>query len=182
MKIKSILITCSFISLGLLLSSNIGYENAVNTPGRIEFIGDAGGPNVFVFNKWAFTKVAIPENKVENIQVELTINTSSLSTDWKDLETNIRNKKDYFYVKKFPEATVKINGAKAMENGQYTTDAVLTLKGKQKPVTLTFTISDTAPYQVKGSGIIQRKAFNFKGKGPKWEVPVSFDVVLPLEE
>ncbi|MEM1120724.1 MAG: YceI family protein, partial [Bacteroidota bacterium] len=105
----------------------------------------------------------------------------SLTTDWKDLESNIRKKKDYFYVKKFPKATIEIDGATPTADGQYTTEAMLNLKGIRKPVTLTFTITDQAPYRVVGQGVIERKIFNFKGKGPKWEVPVNFDVVLPVD-
>ncbi len=151
-----------------------------DTPGTLQAIGNAGSDQVFTFNKWKFTKAMMPEDKVENIQVEVEINTSSLSCDWKDLEKSVKKKKDYFYVKKFPKATVKIDGAKALKNGTYTTDAILTLKGISKTVKLDFSISDSKPYTVKGSGVIKRKKFNFTGGGPKNEVPINFEAVLPL--
>lgn len=77
---------------------------------------------------------------IENIQLEIEINTSSLSTDWKKLESSLKKKKDYFYIKKFPKATVKIEGAKVKGDDQYTTDAILTLKGITRSVPLNFTI------------------------------------------
>lgn len=151
------------------------------TPGRIEFIGDAGSPNLMYFETWAFTAFEMPDGAVENIQLEAEIDIKSIQGDWKDLVKSIKKKKDYFHASKFPTATVKIDGAVANEDGTYTTEAELTLKGNTKVVPLTFTISEEAPYHVVGDGLIKRKKFGFSGGGPKWEVPVHFDAVLPVE-
>jgi len=159
----------------------VGIGITGDTPGTIQAIGNAGSDQVFTFQKWGFTSATMAEDKVENIQLEIEINTSSLTCDWKDLEKNIRKKKDYFYVKKFPRAYVSIDGAEKMEDGRYRTEAMLTLKNKTKPVELIFSISDTKPYQVQGEGIIIRQKFGFTGGGPKDEVPISFDVTLPIE-
>lgn len=182
MKKQSILLWVLTLSLGLFFSSFISYEDGtMETPGQIEFIGDAGSPNVFVFRKWAIDEVRIPDGNMEKVQVKLTIQTGSLETQWKDLEKNIRKKKDYFYIKKFPRASVTIDGAQKMADGSYTTKALLTLKGVTKPVELSFTASDTAPYSIKGSGTIIRQKFKFNGGGPKDEVPVNFELTLPTE-
>lgn len=173
----SILFTSLFIIL--TLSSFVGYSDLTETPGTIKFIGDAGSPNEFVFTKWQFTKFNMPNEQVEKIQLEVEINTSSLTTDWKDLEKSIRKKKDYFYVKKFPKAYITINGATLQEDGRYTTSSTLSLKGISKEVPLQFTISKEKPYVVEGSGVIKRRKFNFTGDGPKNEVPISFKVILP---
>lgn len=149
------------------------------TPGTIQAIGNAGSDQVFTFQKWQFTKSEMPENNIENISLEIEINTSSLTCDWKDLEQNVKKKKDYFFIKKFPKATVKIEGAEPLGDGKYRTNADLTLKGKTNPVELIFTISEEAPYQVKGEGVILRRKFGFSGNGPADEVPIMFDVVLP---
>jgi len=173
-----------FIIIALLLTfsfTNIGIGERGQTLGTIQAIGTAGGPNVFTFEKWEFTKAEMPDDKVENIALSIAINTSSLTCDWKDLQKNIRKKKDYFYAKKFPTATVEIKGAEPIGNGQYKTQALLTLKNNTKPVELTFTISDSKPYQVKGEGMIIRQDFGFTGGGPEDEVPISFDVTLPFE-
>lgn len=174
----AILVICCF-----MLTSFIGYDNGtIETPGTISFIGDAGSPNTFIFRKWAFTKVELPNDNFEEVNIALDINTSSLQTAWKDLEKNIRNKKDYFYVKKFPTATVSINGAKKQKDGSYITKAMLTLKGVTKPVDLQFTVSEEKPYVVKGSGVIIRQQFKFNGGGPKDEVPINFEVTLASNE
>ncbi|MEL6718961.1 MAG: YceI family protein [Bacteroidota bacterium] len=157
--------------------TQIEKEEIGSSPGVIQAIGDAGSPQVFTFQKWEFIKAEIPDNKIENIQVEIEINTSSLTCDWKDLEKSIRKKKDYFYAKKFPKAMVSINGAEAIEDGKYKTQAMLTLKKYTEPVELIFTVEGN---QVKGEGMITRQDFGFTGGGPKNEVPISFDVTLPL--
>lgn len=182
MKTQSSLLWGLTLGLGLFLSSFITYEDGTTaTPGQIEFIGDAGSPNVFVFRKWAIDEVRIPDGNLEKVQVALTIQTGSLETQWKDLEKNIRKKKDYFYIKKFPRATVTIDGAQKMADGSYTSTAMLTLKGVTKPVQLRFTASDTAPYLIKGSGTVIRQKFKFNDGGPKDEVPVNFELTLPTE-
>lgn len=151
-----------------------------DSPGTIQAIGNAGSDNIFTFQKWKYTSFEMPDDNIENIKLGVEINTSSLTCDWKDLEKGIRNKKDYFYVKKFPTATIAIDGATPIGDGQYKTTAMLTLKKRTKPVELTFRISDTKPYQVKGTGMIIRQKFGFNGGGPKDEVPVLFEVELPL--
>lgn len=183
---RHLILSLSCIPVFIFLISACSSTGNTNTninwgtpPGSITAIGDAGSPNEFTFKQWRLTKAEIPNDNIEALQIEVQINTNSLTTEWKDLEKSIRTKRDYFNVAKFPLATVSINGAKAMGDGKYTCDALLTLKGISKNVPLTFSISDTAPYQVKGEGTIFRSKFNFNGGGPKEEVPVSFDLVLP---
>ena len=173
--VLSVVALLSLASFTLVEKGTIG-----DAPGIIQAIGNAGSDQVFTFQKWAFTTAEMPEDKVENINLAIEINTSSLTCEWKDLQKSIRKKQDYFYVKKFPKATVKIDGATPQEDGTYKTTAILTLKNFTKPVELTFTISDTKPYQVKGEGMLIRQDFGFTGGGPKDEVPVSFDVTLPF--
>ncbi len=176
---RNVIFSIIAVFVVLTLSSFVGYDNEImEAPGRIEFIGEAGSPNLFVFKKWSIDKAEVPAGDMEKVQVELTIETGSLATDWKDLEKNIRKKKDYFYARKFPKATVTIDGATRQDDGSYTTDAMLTLKGITKPVTLTFTASEEAPYLIKGTGVVKRRKFDFTGGGPKNEVPVNFELTL----
>jgi len=179
---KKLLVSITAIfALFFSLSSFVGVANYADTPGILEFIGDAGSPNKMYFKNWSFTKVSLPDDQIENIELDIEINTSSITGSWTDLVNSIKKKKDYFYCKKFPTATVSIKGATANEDGSYSTNAELTLKGYTKAVPLTFTISDEKPYQVKGSGVIIRQDFGFDGGGPKNEVPISFDATLPVE-
>ena len=135
-------ILLSTLAVFLFAFTQVERATIGDSPGTIQAIGDAGSPNIFTFQKWKFINVEMLEDKVENIKLSIEINTSSLTCDWKDLEKNIRSKKDYFYVKKFPKATIAIDGAKRLVDGSYQTTAMLTLKKNTKPVELTFTISE----------------------------------------
>ncbi|MEL7144991.1 MAG: YceI family protein [Bacteroidota bacterium] len=115
--------------------------------------------------------------------MEILIDCKSLHHDWEDLKKSIKKKKDYFYVSKFPTATASVQGAEKMEDGSYGATMVLSLKGITKEVPITFTVTgngtETDPYKVTGAGELNRRKFNFKGKGPKNEVPLRFEIVLP---
>ncbi|MCB0548364.1 MAG: YceI family protein [Phaeodactylibacter sp.] len=152
-------------------------DNLPPAPGTIEFIGDAGSPNVFTFENWGFTRVENADDP-ENIKLEAVFDVRSLQCSWKDLEQSLLKKKDYFFVKKFPEARLSVDGATPLADGRYRTEATLTLKGTSRNVELVFTISEEAPYRVKAEGVVQRRLFKFSGNGPKDEVPVKVDAVL----
>ncbi|MFK7920484.1 MAG: YceI family protein [Bacteroidia bacterium] len=179
MKIFKSFFTISLFILAGLCSVFVGFESNGQTPGTIEFIGDAGSPTKLTFERWKFTKTLIPDGIIEAIEVSLEINTSSLQSSWKELEKSLKKKKNYFYIKKFPVAIVKIKGAQKRDDGRYQTDALLTLKGVTKVVPLTFSIEGN---HVIGEGVIMRREFNITGDGPKDEVPLSFDVYLPLTD
>lgn len=146
-------------------------------PGRIEFIGDAGSQNVFTIQKWGFTKIE-NAHQPENILVEAILDMRSISCDWKDLEKGVKKKKDYFFTRKFPQATIAINGATLQADSTYHTMASVTIKNSTKKVPLVFSISATAPYSVQATGTIHRSLFKFTGNGPKEEVPIKVDAIL----
>ena len=148
-----------------------------NPPGTIEFIGDAGSPNVFTIEKWDFTIIENADQP-ENILVEAVLDIRSITCDWKDLEKSVKKKKDYFFTRKFPQATVAINGATLLENGNYTTEALVTIKNISKKIPLEFSITTTTPYRVQATGTIFRSTFKFTGDGPKEEVPIRIDAIL----
>jgi len=145
-------------------------------PGTIQFIGNAGSNNVFTIEHWNFTK-AENLNTPEKIKIEAILDMRSITTKWKELEQSLLSKKDYFYVKKFPEARISINGSQKTSNG-YKTTALLTLKGIEKDIQLDFTISEKSPFEINASGIVNRLDFKFKDKGPKDEVPVTIKATI----
>ncbi len=157
------------------------YQYEGETPGVLTATGMTGGPSVFTFERWHFAQVSIPDDDPTQIQAVVDIDVTSAVCDWKDLEYSVKKKKDYFHVRKFPKAMVTINGATLQEDGSYRTEAMLSLKNVEKPVTLVFTISETKPYEIKGEGIINRREFRFTGDGPADEVPIAFEATLPTE-
>ncbi len=150
-------------------------------PGTINVTGVAGGPRVFEFTKWLINKLTWTPGDFENIEIEVLIDCKSLTHEWKDLEKNIKKKKDYFYVKKFPTALAAVRGATLKEDGSYSAMMELSLKGVTKEVPITFEVTETAPYTVVGSGELNRRKFKFNGGGPENEVPLDFEIRLPQE-
>ena len=152
---------------------------ADDPPGVIQAIGNAGSDQVFTFKKWKIESLNWEAGKYEGIKLSILIDCKSLSTDWKDLEKNVRKKKDYFYVKKFPTAQITINGASNNPDGTYNTEMELTLKGITKTVPLTFKIDPENNLKIIGNGELNRRKFKFNGGGPKDEVPLHFEITLP---
>lgn len=177
---KGIVNIIGLMVLTVLSINFIGYDNTP-PPGTIEVIGNAGGDNVFTFNKWGFESFEVPDGNIELIKAVAEINTTSLTCDWKDLEKNIRSKKDYFYVKKFPTAKVVVAGAKLLDDGSYETEAMLTLKKFTKPVTLNFKVVNESPLTIEGTGTMKRQQWGFTGGGPADMVPISFTFTQPTE-
>ncbi|MEM9260022.1 MAG: YceI family protein [Bacteroidota bacterium] len=146
-------------------------------PGTITFIGNAGSDNTFTVNRWKFDQL---ENLVDptNIKVAATLDMTSITTGWKDLEKNLHKKKEYFNSKKFNTAQVKIEGATLQEDGSYLAEALLSLKGVQRAVPITFTLTGSGPYQLEAKATVMRRKFKFTGNGPKDEVPVMVSAAL----
>jgi polyisoprenoid-binding protein YceI len=175
---KLIIISAMLVAMATFFSSFISVKTIKETPGKIQFSANAGSDQLFTINEWTFTKVDVKKDNVENLHVELEMEMGSISCDWKDLQKSVKKKKDYFYVKGFPKANVTIDKAKKQADGTYTCEAMLTLKGVTKPVPLTFSVSDEGKLHFIGSGIVQRREFNFTGDGPQNEVAMTFDVSI----
>lgn len=150
-------------------------------PGTINVTGIAGSPKVFEFKKWKINKFDWQQDDFETINIEVLIDCKSLSHEWKDLEKNIKKKKDYFYVKKFPTAMAKVTGASRNEDGSYSAIMELSLKGVVREVPIQFEVVSSAPFRVVGQGELNRRNFKFNGGGPQDIVPLNFDITLPQE-
>jgi polyisoprenoid-binding protein YceI len=175
---KLIIISTLLVAMTTFFSSFVSVKTMKETAGKIQFLANAGSDQLFTINDWAFTKVEVKKGDIENLHVELEMDMGSIACDWKDLEKSVKKKKDYFYVKGFPKATVTIDKAQKQANGTYTCQAMLTLKNVTKAVPLIFSVSDEGKIHIIGSGTVQRREFNFTGDGPKNEVGMTFDVML----
>jgi len=146
-------------------------------PGSISFIGDAGSPNTFTVERWRFDEIQ-NVGSPEDIVIKATMDISSIACSWEDLRKNVLKKKDYFHFKKYGTATIAVKGATALDDGTYSTDATLTLKGISKPITLQFQIDEN---RVQAEGVVMRRDWGFTGDGPKDEVPVTIDAQLTVQ-
>lgn len=175
------LVAVGILTINMSFNPADAYTYEGETPGTLTAIGNAGSDQVFTFERWHFAEISMPDNDPAQIKASIEIDITSVVCDWKDLEYSVKKKKDYFFTKKFPKATVMVDGAELQEDGSYTTAAMLDLKGVEKVVPVSFTISAEAPYEIEGSAMLQRREFKFNGDGPADEVPVAFSAVLPLE-
>jgi polyisoprenoid-binding protein YceI len=175
---KKISILC-VVAVATFLCSFVGIRNAAENPGTITFITDAGMTSTFTVGNWSFSKCEIKADAVEKLQIEAEMDMSSIDCSWKELETSVKKKKDYFYIKKFPKAMLSINGATKIKDNEYTCAATLKLRDISKPITLSFTTSSSDKgLMIKGTGTVNRKDHEFTGDGPKDLVPVSFEFLV----
>lgn len=175
------LITSSFAAVAIIFTLLYCASPVIvfptDAPGEITFIGNAGSDNIFTVKHWKFDQL---DNLADptNIKVAATLDMTSITTGWKDLESNLHKKKDYFNSKKFNTAQVVIEGASLQEDGSYLAEASLSLKGVKREVPITFTLTGSGPYQLEAKATIMRQNFKFTGKGPKDEVPVMIAATL----
>ncbi len=152
-----------------------------DAPGLIEWTGIAGWTAKGDFTRWEFKKAKVPGGDFENVQIEVVVDMNSVNTENKDLENHLRQM-DYFGVKKFPLATITIDGAMKNEDGSYSAMAQFTIREITQDIAIDFTVEgEEAPYTVKGSSEIQRKDFDISGDGPKNNVPLAFEVTIPAK-
>jgi polyisoprenoid-binding protein YceI len=175
---KIIILSVLSAFIGILYSF-VGIETWKENPGTIIFKTDAGMESTFTVRKWSFKKCDIKADAMEQLQVEAEMDMGSIDCSWEALEKGVKKKQDYFYIKKFPKATLKIDGAKKVKDNEYTCDAILTLKEISHPVVISFTTSTTDnQLKIKGLGTVNRRNHAFTGSGPKDEVPVEFEFVV----
>jgi polyisoprenoid-binding protein YceI len=164
------------VAIATFFSSFVGIYDASQNPGSITFTTDAGMKSDFTVGRWKFKQCDIQADAIEKLKVEAEMDMSSLDCSWRDLEKNVKKKKDYFYVKNFPTATLRVDGAKKVSDNEYTAVATLTLRDIARPITLTFnTITEGKSLKIKGIGTVNRRDHEFTGDGPKDLVPVSFE-------
>jgi len=148
-------------------------------PGLIEWTGIAGWTAKGNFTRWEFKKAKVAKGDFEDIQIEVVVDMNSVNTDNKDLESHLRQM-DYFGVKKFPLATITIDGAMKNDSGTYSAVAQFTIREITQDIPVEFTVEgEEAPYTVKGTSEINRRDFDISGDGPKNNVPLAFEVTLP---
>lgn len=168
------------ITLSFMYTSSPVVNFPSEAPGVLTFIGNAGSDNLFTVERWKFDRLENLSNP-ENIGVTATLDMTSITCDWKDLEKNLHKKKDYFHSKKFNTAEVNIDGATRQADGSYLADATLKLKGVSKKVPISFTLTGEGPYALSANATINRRKFKFTGNGPENEVPVMIEATLGEE-
>ena len=98
--------------------------------------------------------------QLDKSKVRIEIDMNSLSTADKDIVNTLKTA-DWFNVKVFPKAVFMADKFTKTADGKYQANGNLTIRDKTLPVTLGFTLKESAPNQMtaEGSTIIKRNSF-----------------------
>lgn len=180
---KRLFILSSTLLMPMILLFGFAYwpgepyvERGIDTPGTLTVTASAGAPQVFTFERWQILSFELVNNDWETVKAEIEIDHHSIQNDWEELQNSIRTKKDYFHADKFPTSTVVVDGASLNEDGSYTANATLNIKGVSGELPLQFDVVDGI---ITGGTTFNRRKFKFKGKGPENEVEVNFSFPVP---
>jgi polyisoprenoid-binding protein YceI len=159
------ILIATLLTLGLTLPVNAVDFPLTGDNTKIEFTGKkADGKHDGGFKKLTGT-ATVPEGKIENAKIEVTIETDSIWSDNPGLTTHLKNA-DFFDVKTNPTAkfvTTKI----AAEGDKYNVTGDLTLNGKTKSITFPAKITATGgAFNLNAAFKIDRTQFGMAyGKG-----------------
>lgn len=154
----------------------IDYANS-----KIEFSGThADTPFKGVFGEWTAT-VNFDPNDLAGSSIAATFKTASAKTGDAMYDGTLPLA-DWFNIKAYPEATFASKTITAREEGGYTADGDLTIRGTTHPVKMNFTLSDigTAPVRAEGSLVIDRLDFDIGRKSDATAEWVSREIKITL--
>lgn len=139
------------------------------------------------FASWKFTKVTMPEGKIEGGTVELEIETASITANNPKLNEHLKAS-DMLNVAQFPKATIKVHSATPVAGnaGMYSAKADVTILGTTKTVPIEFKVEGEAEKTVTGTATINRDDFKVytpsnpaEPKVPEANVQIAFSAKLP---
>ncbi len=117
-----------------------------------------------------------------NGEIHAIIGLASVDAGDRDRNANLPGK-DWFYIESFPTATFVSKDIRALSGDNYEARGNLTLKGVEKPLSLTFSLSiDGNTALAKGGVTFSRRDFGI-GEGPDFETEdwVKFPVSVSID-
>lgn len=153
------------------------------TPGSLKFFAKnnryaAEGS----FEKWHFTKVAVPNQRGEDLTgmtASILIETASVTEKAEGLQKHLMQN-DFLDVEKYPEATVEIKEVTKVEGNKYKGMAVVKIKTFSAEYPVDFEFTKDKHFHVKGEIVLLRKVFELGvgNENIENEVKVTFDTDL----
>lgn len=157
-------------------------------PGEIGFyaenkVAKANG----TFHRWKFGKAKFDAENLEESEVRIIVDVSSIDTGIEKRDDHLRNE-DFFHVEKYPTAKLTFHSFKAMKDkpGEYAAKLDFDMHGVKKTYeNFSFKVSGENPTKVEGKFTFNR--MDFKIGEPKTDnpmsitedIPVTFSVTLP---
>ena len=158
---------------------------ADEAPGRIgfvakNFVATANG----VFREWRVVDADISPDSLENGSVSIEIDVASLDTDNERRDHHLRTE-DFFEVDTWPVARVRIHSAAPGEDGRWTAQFDIEIRGVRKTLPGSFEIVTRTPFQVRGTLTLDRLDFGI-GTPKTWnpmsiteKIPITFEATIP---
>jgi len=105
------------------------------------------------------TTLQFDPDDLGNARLDVTIALASAVTGNNDRDSTLKTS-DFFNIAQFAKARYQATAFRDLGGGNYAADGTLSLKGIEKPVTLTFTWEAGTPAILTGSARIQRLDFD----------------------
>jgi len=105
------------------------------------------------------TRLNFDPDDLGNARLDVTIPLASTVTGNHDRDSTLKTA-DFFNIARFAEARYTATSFRALGEGSYAADGTLSIKGIEKPVTLTFTWEPGTPAILTGSARVQRLDFD----------------------
>ncbi|MEM6456181.1 MAG: YceI family protein [Acidobacteriota bacterium] len=160
----SVRLTLAFLAIACLMLTAAGVTAKDERPGELEFKANNAIYNAHgSFKRWHFTEVNIPDGDLTRGTVAFEVDLTSVWEKAQALADHLRAP-DFFNVKKYPTATVKIHNAKAAGAADtYSAEAKIDFLGVSRTVPVNFKVTGTDPLRIEGTATMDRTAFNLGG-------------------
>lgn len=106
--------------------------------------------------------VTLDRENLQNSQIEVTIDASSLDTNHRQRDDQLRGP-DFFNVHEFPEITFSSTKVEPTDGKRAIVTGDLTLLGQRRPVRLEVTLNQIAPHPVPSYGGVETAGFSARG-------------------
>lgn len=118
-----------------------------------------GAPFSGSFDKWSAAIAYDPANP-EAVEASVSVETGSANTGEQLYDSTI-SQTEWFDVGQFPSATVTVSGAEIGQDGSFTSNATLSIKGVDVPVAIDYTLSEDGDAVIMaGTATLLRTALN----------------------
>jgi polyisoprenoid-binding protein YceI len=155
-------------------------------PGKIGFRAKSSNyTSEGLFKRWKVAEAFVPDGDITKGQVELTIDSASISDKNATLTERLKAA-TFFKVDKFPQIHVTIKNAKKTGEDKYTAEAIVSMIGHNVRLPCEFKVVSKAPLKIEGTAMLKRSAFDLylpydpkNPRSPQDEVNVEITATLP---
>lgn len=140
----------------------------------------SGTPFEGQFTAWSASIAYDPANP-EAVEANVSVDTGSATTGEQLYDSTI-TQAEWFNVSAFPTAIVTVNGASRTDNGGFSADATMTIKGIEVPVTILYTLAEEGDAVImEGEAMLSRQALDLGQLSDPAATTVSDEISVSLK-